>query len=59
MIWLKYYLVILCEYMKRYSDKKPISSIIRRESKIDPRPEYQRSPVWSNSQTIGEKLYWD
>ena len=36
--------------MKRYSDQKPISSIIRREPTIDPRPEYQRSPVWSKKQ---------
>src|SRR3989344_3533913 len=28
--------------MKRYSDSKPISSIIRREEKTDPKPEYQR-----------------
>ncbi len=36
--------------MKRYSDSKPISSIIRREEKTDPRPEYQRGPVWSKKQ---------
>lgn len=36
--------------MKRYKDSKPISSIIRREEKIDPKPEYQRSPVWSIKQ---------
>ncbi len=36
--------------MKRYSDSKPISSIIRREEKTDPKPEYQRGPVWSKKQ---------
>src|SRR3989344_99166 len=36
--------------MKRYSDSKPIASIIRREDKTDPRPEYQRGPVWSKKQ---------
>jgi uncharacterized protein with ParB-like and HNH nuclease domain len=36
--------------MKRYSDSKPISSIIRREEKTDPTPEYQRGPVWSKKQ---------
>src|SRR3989338_10847273 len=36
--------------MKRHPDHKPISSITRREPKIDPRPEYQRSPVWSKKQ---------
>ena len=36
--------------MKRYSEPKPISSIIRREEKTDPRPEYQRGPVWSKKQ---------
>src|SRR3989344_6449850 len=36
--------------MKRYSDSKPIASIIRREEKTDPKPEYQRGPVWSNKQ---------
>lgn len=36
--------------MKRYSDPKPISSIIRREEKTDPRPAYQRGPVWSKRQ---------
>lgn len=36
--------------MKRYKDSKPISSIIRREQTIDPKPEYQRSPVWSIKQ---------
>lgn len=36
--------------MKRYSDSKPISSIIRREGKTDPKPEYQRGPVWSRKQ---------
>jgi len=36
--------------MKRYSDSKPISSIIRREEKTDPTPEYQRGPVWGKKQ---------
>ncbi len=36
--------------MKRYSDSKPISSMIRREEKTDPKPEYQRGPVWSKKQ---------
>ena len=36
--------------MKRYKDSMPISSIVRREPKIDPKPEYQRSPVWSVKQ---------
>ncbi len=36
--------------MKRYPDHKPISSICRREPKIDPKPEYQRAPVWSKKQ---------
>src|SRR3989344_6843071 len=36
--------------MKPHPDHKPISSIVRRESKIDPKPEYQRSPVWSKKQ---------
>ena len=36
--------------MKRYSDSKPISSMIRREEKTDPTPEYQRGPVWSKKQ---------
>lgn len=36
--------------MKRHPDHKPIASIVRRESKIDPKPEYQRSPVWSRKQ---------
>jgi len=36
--------------MKRYSAPKPISSIIRREEKTDPTPEYQRGPVWSKKQ---------
>ncbi len=36
--------------MKRYSASKPISSIIRREEKTDPTPEYQRGPVWSKKQ---------
>ncbi|OGZ72196.1 MAG: hypothetical protein A2908_02300 [Candidatus Staskawiczbacteria bacterium RIFCSPLOWO2_01_FULL_38_12b] len=36
--------------MRRYSDSKPISSIIRREEKTDPTPEYQRGPVWSKKQ---------
>lgn len=36
--------------MKRYPDHKPISSICRREPKIDPKPEYQRAPVWSIKQ---------
>jgi len=36
--------------MKRYSDSKPISSLIRREDKTDPKPEYQRGPVWSKKQ---------
>src|SRR3989338_3746144 len=36
--------------MKRHPDHKPISSIVRREPKIDPKPEYQRSPVWSRKQ---------
>ena len=36
--------------MKRYSDSKPISSVVRREEKTDPKPEYQRSPVWSKKQ---------
>ncbi len=36
--------------MKRYSDSKPISSIIRREGKTNPKPEYQRGPVWSKKQ---------
>lgn len=36
--------------MKRYPDHKPISSICRREPRIDPKPEYQRAPVWSKKQ---------
>jgi len=36
--------------MKRYSDSKPISSIIRREEKTDPKPAYQRGSVWSKKQ---------
>lgn len=36
--------------MKRYPEPKPISSMIRREEKTDPRPEYQRGPVWSKKQ---------
>jgi hypothetical protein len=36
--------------MKRYSDSKPISSIIRREEKTDPSPEYQRGSVWGKRQ---------
>ncbi|OGJ67708.1 hypothetical protein A2947_03250 [Candidatus Peribacteria bacterium RIFCSPLOWO2_01_FULL_54_110] len=36
--------------MKRHPDPRPIASIVRREPKIDPKPEYQRSPVWSRKQ---------
>jgi len=36
--------------MKRYSDSKPISSIIRREEKTDPKPAYQRGSVWGKKQ---------
>jgi len=36
--------------MKRYFQSKPISSIARREEKTDPKPEYQRGPVWSKKQ---------
>ncbi len=36
--------------MKRYSKAFPISSIARREPTIDPKPEYQRGPVWSTKQ---------
>jgi len=36
--------------MKRFSDSKPVSSIVRREKTIDPKPEYQRGPVWSRRQ---------
>ena len=36
--------------MKRYLDNKPIQSIVRRESKIDPNPEYRRGPVWARKQ---------
>lgn len=36
--------------MKRYTDPRPISSIVRREPSIDPKPEYQRGPVWSTKQ---------
>lgn len=40
----------IIHYMKRYTDPKPVSSIIRREPSIDPKPEYQRGPVWSTKQ---------
>ena len=36
--------------MKRYSKPFPVSNIARREPTIDPRPEYQRGPVWSTKQ---------
>ncbi len=36
--------------MRRYPDPKPISSYIRREEKIDPKPAYQRGPVWTTKQ---------
>lgn len=36
--------------MRRHPDHKPIASIVRREPKIDPKPEYQRSAVWGKKQ---------